>query len=174
MNYTTEERRVAILNSLGATTEPITASLFAEWFGVSRQIIVGDVAILRAAGHKILPTPHGYMLEQPDQPSGNLAVIACRHKTEETREELYLIVDNGGSVIDVTVEHPVYGEIRGLLNIENRYDADLFCEKLAKSNALTLSSITGGIHLHTIQYRDEACLERIRKELAGHGYLLES
>ncbi|MBQ6622797.1 MAG: transcription repressor NadR [Mogibacterium sp.] len=171
---TTKERRETILNELKKTSSPIKASLFAEQFGVSRQIIVGDIAILRAAGHRILPTPHGYQLERPEPNAGNIAVIACKHQPDETREELYLVVDNGGSVIDVTVEHPVYGELRGLLNIESRYDADRFCEKLAESRALTLSSITGGIHLHTIRFRDPECLERIRRVLAENGYLLES
>lgn len=171
MNYSTDDRRTEILAKLTSVNSPIKASDFAKEFGVSRQIIVGDIAILRAAGHKIIPTPHGYMLEA-DSRVGNTAVVACRHSNEDSLDELYVIVDNGGTVIDVTVEHPVYGEIHGLLNIESRYDADKFAEQLKAGGALTLSSLTEGIHLHTISYRDQECLDRIRAALEARGYLL--
>ena len=172
MHYTPEERRNEILRTLSFSSEPVKAASFAEHFCVSRQIIVGDVALLRAEGHKILPTPQGYILEQRAPAEGNTAVVACRHSSEETLDELYIIVDNGGKVIDVTVEHPVYGELHGLLNIENRFDAEQFCNRLADTNALTLSSLTDGIHLHTIGYRDREALERIRTALSKKGYLL--
>lgn len=171
MNYTTDDRRREILKMLSAESSPIKASYFATEFRVSRQIIVGDIAILRASGHKIIPTPHGYMLEEAKTPT-NTAVIACKHSNEESLDELYVIVDNGGTVIDVTVEHPVYGEIHGLLNIESRYDADKFAESLKDSNALTLSSLVEGIHLHTISFRDQECLDRIKKALTDKGYIL--
>lgn len=173
MQYTAEERKNEILRTLSFSSAPVKAKDFAEHFGVSRQIIVGDIALLRAAGHKVLPTPQGYILEHRAAAEGNTAVIACRHTSEETLEELYLIVDNGGKVIDVTVEHPVYGELNGLLNIENRYDAEQFCNCLADTNSLTLSSLTDGIHLHTIAYRDDAALDRIRHALLDKGYLLQ-
>jgi transcriptional regulator of NAD metabolism len=168
----TEDRRKQLLELLSDAQEPVKASDLAKRFGVSRQIIVGDIAILRAGGEDITPTPHGYMMENSAAKGGNTTVLACRHSYEDTVDELYRIVDNGGKVIDVTVEHPVYGELRGLLNVESRYDADVFAEKLRENNAQTLSSITGGIHLHTISYRDDESLKRIKQSLDEGGYLL--
>lgn len=169
----TEGRRNKIIEALESASSPIKALSFAEQFGVSRQIIVGDVAILRAAGNEIIPTPQGYMLEHGGAMPGDTAVLACKHSIDETLDELYTIVDNGGIILDVTIEHPVYGELHGRLNIESRFDADKFYEKLLANNAMTLSTITDGIHLHVIRFRDQECLTRIKSELCRKNYLLD-
>ncbi len=166
-----EERRKQILEILSSSQDPVTASSLAARFGISRQVIVGDIAILRASGHFITPTPSGYTAGEKSE-AENISVIACRHNVKDTRKELYAIVDNGGHVLDVTVEHPIYGEIRGTLDIASRYDADKFCESLEKSSAATLSSITDGIHLHKIKYRDSGSLARIKEALSECGVLL--
>lgn len=169
----TDDRRRKIMEALSTASSPIKASSFAERYGVSRQIIVGDIAILRAAGNEIIPTPQGYMLDQGMAVQENTAVLACKHTIDGTLDELYTIVDNGGIVIDVTIEHPVYGELHGRLNIASRFDADKFYEKLLANNAMTLSTITGGIHLHTIGFRDNESLARIKEELHRKGFLLD-
>lgn len=168
----TADRRTKILALLEEADRPLKASTLAAKFAVSRQSIVGDIALLRASGQRIIPTPRGYILERKAESDPNTVILACRHDAAAARSELYAIVDNGGKVVDVIVEHPVYGELTGMLNIENRYDADVFAEKLTRNKALTLSTITDGIHLHTITYRDERSLSRIREALAEQGVLL--
>ena len=103
---TTETRREKIKEMLQKTDHPVTASSLAEHFSVSRQIIVGDIALLRASGLQILATPRGYLMDSPSvQEDKNLGMIACRHTPEQLRDELYTIVDGGATVVDVTIEH---------------------------------------------------------------------
>ncbi len=123
---TTETRREKIKEMLQKTDHPVTASSLAEHFSVSRQIIVGDIALLRASGLQILATPRGYLMDSPSvQEDKNLGMIACRHTPEQLRDELYTIVDGGATVVDVTIEHTLYGELSGKW-IASRYDADAF------------------------------------------------
>ena len=56
-------RRKEILRQLQLSEKPVSASRFARDLGVSRQIIVGDVALLRAAGEDIIATSRGYKLD---------------------------------------------------------------------------------------------------------------
>ena len=51
---TAAERRTAILGLLETQVEPVNATALARQFSVSRQIIVGDVALLRAAGENVV------------------------------------------------------------------------------------------------------------------------
>ena len=119
------QRRERILTRLTGASEPMSASLLAGELGVSRQIVVGDVALLRAAGAQIDATPRGYQLHPAAK--GYTGILACVHRTaEEMRAELYTVVDQGGVVVDVAVENPLYGELRGNLNLASRYDVDLF------------------------------------------------
>ena len=115
---TTETRREKIKEMLQKTDHPVTASSLAEHFSVSRQIIVGDIALLRASGLQILATPRGYLMDSPSvQEDKNLGMIACRHTPEQLRDELYTIVDGGATVVDVTIEHTLYGELSGKLDL---------------------------------------------------------
>ncbi|MEG1774271.1 MAG: 3H domain-containing protein, partial [Oscillospiraceae bacterium] len=150
-----ETRRHAIERAL-SEQEPISASALAERFSVSRQLVVGDIALLRAAGAPVVATPRGYLLRRAQEPSGVLCTVACRHTAEQITDELYAAVDQGCTVLDVIVEHPVYGQISGQLQISSRYDVDRFVQALAESNAPPLSLLTGGIHLHTLRCPDEA------------------
>lgn len=52
-------RRVRILDYLRAAKAPVSATALAKKLSVSRQIIVGDVALLRAAGEAVTATPRG-------------------------------------------------------------------------------------------------------------------
>lgn len=169
-----EERREAIVAALREQVGPVSAGALAGRFGVSRQVIVGDVALLRARDVPIFATPRGYVLEQAGR-GRLLRTIACCHSGEEIlAEELFTVVDFGGEVIDVIVEHPIYGQISGQLHIQNRFDVQCFLEKLRSGQAKALSSLTGGIHLHTISCPSEEIYERILQSLSQKGILLPS
>ncbi len=168
---TSEERRLEIEKILGNYKEPITASVLAQKFSVSRQVIVGDIALMRASGHKISATPRGYVLDREDE-SQCVFTIACCHDDDNMGAELYAVVDNGGIVQDVTVEHPIYGEIIGELHLKSRYDVELFLKKVSENKVQPLMRLTKGIHLHTIKCKDEESKNRIIETLKNEKIIL--
>lgn len=165
------QRRQKILERLAQSSQPVSAGSFAEQFHVSRQVIVGDIALLRAANAPISATPRGYVLPQEPVSAGILHTIACRHGRDGLAQELYAVVDNGCGLIDVIVEHPVYGQLSGRLDIFSRGDADAFLEKLQKERFSPLSDLTGGIHLHTVSSRSMEDYERMLRELKNREIL---
>lgn len=167
-----EKRRSAILKALSHSVSPISAAALAADFSVSRQIIVGDVALLRAGGERITATPRGYVLEKDS--GGYIATIACVHGLERLEEELNIMVDNGCLVINVIVEHSVYGQITGELRISSRYDVRQFMERLSLGDDMPLSTITGGVHLHTVSCPDREAFQRTCAELQAAGFLYEN
>lgn len=170
---TTAQRRDQITALLAGAAGPVSASALAEQLGVSRQVVVGDIALLRAAGVKIQATPRGYVLGSRAA-AGYTALLACCHTDEAgLRAELYTVVDNGGVVEDVIVENPLYGELCGRLQIASRYDADIFVRKAGAEPDSLLSRLTGGVHLHTLRCPDEESFLRIRSQLAAQGLLYE-
>lgn len=166
---TATERRAAIETCLREADVPISATALAARFHVSRQVIVGDVALLRAAGQRINATPRGYVMGE--ESTGITGVLACVHRPEDMGRELECIVDNGGEVLDVIVEHPVYGQLTGQLQLRSRHDVAQFLQKV--EGASPLSALTDGIHLHTVRCPDRETLERIRTHLKQDGFLLE-
>lgn len=169
-------RRKKLLNILMNSKGPVTASALADELAVSRQIIVGDVAVQRASGDEITATPKGYIpgVNKGEAAFGYTGILACKHTTEELLDELYTVVDFGATVIDVTVEHPVYGELKGMLNVSSRYDADQFAAKsAANDSAQPLSTITDGIHVHRIGCPDKKIFELVRLALKKKKYLLQ-
>lgn len=168
------ERRQEILNILNKSEEPVRGTDLSEKLEVSRQVIVQDIAILRARGENILATPQGYLMPKVQERKKLTKTIVCTHKTNiELEEELGLIVDLGGKIIDVIVEHPLYGEIKSQLQIGSRHDLKLFIDNLKTTKAEPLSSLTGGVHLHTIEVDDEETLERIKEALLQKKYLIK-
>lgn len=163
-------RRAAVAQVLEEAEGPVSATALAQRFSVSRQIIVGDVALLRAGGASILATPRGYLLDRRRE--GVERTVACVHTTEEMGAELTAIVDAGGEVVDVIVEHPVYGQLTGILGLRSRYDVQEFLRKVADHGARPLSNLTDGIHLHTIRCPNEKSFQRVQKALAEEGFLL--
>ena len=145
------DRKQAIIEEIQKSDKPVSASKLAKHFGVSRQIIVGDIALLRAAGTQ---------------------KIAVSHSNDQLAEELYTIIDLGGMVVDVIVEHPIYGELVGNLHLASRYDVDQFVKKV--ETATPLSQLTSGVHLHTIRYPSQEVIQRIENALKDRGILLES
>lgn len=164
-----ESRRREILQILTDSNNPVSAGALAKRFGVSRQVIVGDVALLRAGGSAIIATPRGYLLQNTRR--GITHQIACIHRPDEMRAELDAIVDRGCEVTDVIVEHPVYGQIVGMLQLATREDVDQFIKRC--SAARPLSCLTGGLHLHTITCPSEAAYESVKTELDRLGFLLK-
>lgn len=170
-----QQRRAKILALLKDAQVPVSASALAERLCVSRQIIVGDVALLRASGSHISATPRGYVYEKPEatQAFPFEGTLACKHTSEQLKEELYTIVDFGGYIFDVIIDHPLYGQIAGQLNIASRHDVDLFLEKITvENNARPLSALTGGIHLHRVGCRDKNTFSLIRNALEAKGIAL--
>lgn len=170
----TERRRKNIMDLLKDCDEPITGSDLAKKFNVSRQVIVQDIAVLRAKGINIMATSNGYYIPKPSENHKNIETIMCKHKGYESiEEELKTVVDMGGKVLDVIVMHPVYGEIRCPLMINSRYDLNRFIEKVKKEKAEPLASLTGGEHIHTIEVPNKKVYEIILKKLKEKGYLIE-
>lgn len=167
-----ETRRARIKKALLDSRTPISASRLAGELGVSRQIIVGDIALLRAAGTEIIATPRGYTLPAGSAAQGKTFRIACRHRSEQMEEELFTIVDHGCQVLDVIVEHPIYGELTGSLHLASRYDAEEFLRRCRNESAAPLSLLTEGIHLHTILCPDEDAFQRVTDALREKGILL--
>ena len=168
-----EERRQAVLELIEQSEKPVSASSLAARFSVRRQIIVGDIALLRAAGAEISATPRGYVILR-DSLTGTVRQIACRHRAEEMEAELNAIVDQGCTVIDVIVEHPIYGQLTGPLHLSSRYEVARFMERSMEEEALPLSNLTEGIHLHTLSCPDEAAFLRVKDALRELGILLEA
>ena len=165
-----EERRQTILELLQQSSIPISAGTLASRFSVSRQVVVGDIALLRATGAEITATPRGYVMQR--SPAGLIRQIACRHDAAGTEAELNSIVDQGCTVLDVIVEHPVYGQITGSLQLANRYDVSLFMSRYV--DARPLSQLTNGIHLHTLSCPDENAYHRVLAALKKQGFLLDN
>lgn len=163
-------RRQAILDRLRTADRPVSASALAAGLNVSRQIIVGDIALLRAGGAEISATPRGYVL--PQATDGITRTIACRHTLTQTGQELDILVDNGCTVLDVIVEHPVYGQLTGQLQISSRYDVEQFLARIRDSDAAPLSLLTGGLHLHTLRCPNEDAYTRACAALKAAGLLL--
>ena len=164
-------RRQAILDRLRTADRPVSASALAAGLNVSRQIIVGDIALLRAGGAEISATPRGYVL--PRATDGITRTIACRHTLAQTGQELDILVDNGCIVLDVIVEHPVYGQLTGQLQISSRYDVEQFLARIRDSDAAPLSMLTGGLHLHTLCCPNEDAYTRACAALKAAGLLLD-
>ena len=169
------KRREEIKSILAESSTPVSAARLADKLRVSRQIIVGDVALLRAAGCNVEATPRGYIIrdEKKDTANEKHVLLVCRHGAEKTEDELNILVDNGCRVLDVIVEHPVYGQLTGILDIASRYDVKNFVQKIKKSDAHSLCELTDGMHIHTVEYTDEDAFKLAKKELKKAGILYE-
>lgn len=191
------ERRQELLGLLATATSPLSGGRLATKLGVSRQVIVNDVAVLRAGGACIVPTARGYVLEATpgggapradrELPTERVAVLATkaptrpalprtrtlklRHTVDQTADELECVLANGGEVVDVSVRHRVYGTITAPLNIATRDDALRFLDDIKGGKSEPLLSVTSGYHYHTIAASSEAALDRIERALDAKGYL---
>ncbi|GAA0731356.1 transcription repressor NadR [Clostridium malenominatum] len=167
-----EERREYIIKLLTANSSPIKGQKLSNELGVTRQVIVKDIAILRATGIDIIATPEGYIINK-EVLEGYYKILPLHHHANEIEDELSIIVKYGGVIKDVVVEHPLYGEIKAMLMIKNLYDVDNFVKKFNNYKAEPLLILTNGIHLHTIWTEKEEQMNEIIKELRIKGYLVE-
>jgi len=163
------ERRKEMANLLLSTQEPITGGELARRFGVSRQIIVQDITVLKATGYNILSTRGGYVLQQSLLEE---RVFKVRHTSAQTEDELTLIVELGGTVANVFVWHKVYGRIEAQLNIFSRLHVRQFLEGVRTGQSVELMNITGGYHYHTVRADSKEILDKIEKELNSRGYIV--
>lgn len=169
---TGEERRKKILEILRESSEPVSGAELAGRLGVSRQVIVQDIALLRAVNRNIISTTKGYVLYYQEKQKVNRCFMV-RHSDEQIEDELCTIVDNGGKVLDVIVMHEIYGEISSGLIIKNRRDVYDFVAKLQANKTVPLKGLTRGVHLHTVEADSEAILDSIERKLREKHYLIE-
>lgn len=167
---TAAQRRSAIYDQLTHATAPISAAVLAQRYQVTRQVVVGDIALLRAEGRSITATPRGYIIPAE---SGLARTIACVHSAADTDRELYAMVDYGCTVVDVVVEHPVYGQLTAPLALSSRYDVEQFLHRMQSSHAKPISALTGGVHLHTLSCPSEEVFSYLKATLASMGLLYD-
>lgn len=163
-----EERRENIIHLLDQSSSPVSAGTIAKQYHVSRQVIVQDVALLRASGHQILSTYRGYIIKKDQKVR---RVFKVRHKPEDTERELNLIVDCGGTVLDIFVYHRVYGTVRAKLNISTRIDVQHYLRDISSGKSTELSNVTSGYHYHTVEASNEKQLDFIQQQLEEMGFL---
>lgn len=166
------ERRMRILNKLQETDTPLSGTALAKSFQVSRQIIVQDIALLRAENYGILSTNKGYLLRslnnENTQPK---RVFFVKHSTDQVLDEFNTIIDLGGKVLNVAVEHELYGQICVDLLIETKYDAEDFYSNLMACRDNPLKVLTDDYHYHTVSAPSERLLDLIESDLRRKGYL---
>lgn len=165
-----QERREQIVKIIRCSEKPVAGTALAKALGVSRQVIVQDMALLRANGQEILSTYRGYVLQEKAEPS---RIFKVHHTGERVEEELNLFVDLGGKVEDVFVYHKVYGIIRAELCIKSRRDVKNYLQEIASGNSTQLFNLTSGYHYHTITAESEDILDMIQEELEEKGMLAQ-
>lgn len=164
-----QERRKSIINLLLSEDRPIAGGELSEKCGVSRQIIVQDISVLKGQGFHILSTHNGYILQKSPLKE---RVFKVKHTTEETEDELNTIIDLGGTVVDVFVWHKVYGRLVAPLNIFSCLQVKQFMEGVRTGKSTELMNITGGYHYHTVRAEKEEILDRIEAALNSKGFIV--
>ncbi|MBQ9766640.1 MAG: transcription repressor NadR [Lachnospiraceae bacterium] len=164
-----KERRKEIVAMIMAAEEPVSGAMLSERLGVSRQIIVQDIAMLRAEGYDVLSTHQGYVITK-----GPFAerVFKLRHTSEQTEDELSSIVALGGTVVNVFVWHKVYGKIEAGMNIFSERGVAQFMDGIKSGKSKELMHITEGYHYHTVRADSEETLNTIEKMLEEKGYIV--
>lgn len=165
-----KERREKLIINLKTSNYPIKGIKLAKLYGVTRQVIVKDIAILRAKGENIIATPDGYSLIEKNNRYRD--VIVTKHSNEDLKREMEIIVKYGGIIEDVIISHSVYGEITGSIMVKNLNDLNKFLERYNANDTIPLSMLTNGIHMHTISSIDKESMELIKKELKDEGFLV--
>ena len=163
-----EERRKQIVDILKHSSSPVPGTQLAQILNVSRQVVVQDIALIRAKDVDIFSTNRGYVINDKKEYSRIFKVI---HEDEEVETEQEAIVDLGGWIRDVFVYHKVYGVIRADMNIHSRRDIRTYMSEIAGGKSSLLKNVTSGYHYHTIVADDEQTLDLIQAELGRLGFL---
>ena len=163
-----EDRREKINSILKSSNAPVAGLTLAKELGVSRQVIVQDIALLRANATAIFSTNRGYVLQEKNVCE---RVFKVQHTDEEVEEELSIIVDMGGFVKDVFVYHKVYGVLKAEMNIKSRMDIRKYMEDINSGKSSLLKNVTSGYHYHTISADSEEILDMIQEDLSKRGFL---
>lgn len=163
-----QERRQEILHLLSSSQSPLSGTALAEHFSVSRQVIVQDMAVIRASTPGILSTTKGYAIQQDTSFTREFKV---RHRQEQAAEELNLIVDCGGHIKNISISHRVYGRVSAEMDIRSRHDVTEFVEALNSSHSTVLSNATSGYHYHLVEASSPERLDLIRQQLEKAGFL---
>jgi transcriptional regulator of NAD metabolism len=171
MRGSSSERRAELMRILRETGEPVRGSELSATLRVSRQAIVNDIALLRATGEPIVAGPQGYRMAEGSR--GVTDVIRVYHEPTRGREELEILLDRGVSVLDVGVEHSIFGEIRARILVESRADIDRHTETITRAGEAPLSVITRGFHSHTVRAPSRDALNAAKRELRERGILRE-
>ena len=163
-----EERRGKIIQALKNSDKAVSATTLAKELDVSRQVIVQDVALLRANGKNIFSTNRGYLIQEDEETT---RVFKVQHEDDEVEKELTTIVDLGGTVEDVFVYHKVYGVLRAEMNIKSRMDIRNYMEEIRSGKSSLLKNVTSGYHYHTVRAERVEILDMIQEELQKKGLL---
>ena len=169
----TKDRKESLIQLLKEAQKPLNGQSLAEHFHVTRQIIVQDIALLRANGAPILSTNRGYIYKENKTNPFVHKLFKVKHKEEDMEQELLAIVDNGGRVQNILIDHPVYGEIETLLKLSCRRDVEQFLNQANSSNFRPLSELTDGVHYHLVEAENKQDLHYIEEALDKRGYLVK-
>ncbi len=172
MELTGAKRRKMLLDILQQSASPISGRALGTRTGVSRQVVVQDMALLRTQGYPIVSTTKGYCLECTEKARHTRRIKVC-HTDGQVEDELTTIVDLGGAVLDVMVNHRTYGKMTAALNIRSRRDVRLFVDNMRSGKSAPLLNVTSGYHFHTITADSEAVLDEIEEQLCRKGYLAD-
>ena len=170
MEMSGTQRRKKILDLIRETKVPLSGGALGKATGVSRQVVVQDIALLRTEGHPIIATARGYLFNQPSE---CVRLFKVCHTSEETEQELTMIVDLGGCVMDVIVNHRAYGQMSAPLSIRSRRDVQLFMEQIRTGKSVPLSTVTSGYHFHHVSAESEEVLDEIQARLKDMNFLAE-
>lgn len=173
---TGDVRREQILDLIKSNTTPINGSTISKQMGVSRQVIVQDIALLRANKHDIISTNRGYLINNLNKDKDEelfTRVFKVSHTDEQINDELSCIINLSGKIIDVSIDHQVYGKLCAELNICNKKDIDDFVSQMDNKQVAPLKNITNNCHFHTVEAPSIKLLDLIELELKEEGFLCE-
>jgi len=166
---TGEERRAFIVEQIKKSNKPLSGTKLAQACEVSRQVIVQDVALIRASGCNIFSTNRGYMIH--DQKTFR-RTFKVQHTEEQVEEEMTAIVDLGGKLLSVSVNHRIYGKMEAELNVGSRRKVNEFMEDIRNGKSSPLMKITSNYHYHVVEAESEEILDEIEAMLEAKGMLI--
>ncbi len=164
-----ENRRTKIIEKLSENTKPVSGRSLAKEFNVSRQIIVGDIALIRAQGINIVATNSGYIIEEIK--SAKSSSIRIKHRPEDFFDVLCTIVDEGASIAELYIEHDVYGVVSTKVDVKSRADARLLTERTFESSHAPLYALTGNVYFLKVEAISDVVLIRVQRALHEKGYI---